>query len=75
MDLIEEFEHRQEQTIEPKDLVEKASKLLTRNSKTQSLARNQPIESASFKEQLNKIKNERTKQLDDVRRKGLNKHE
>lgn len=75
LDLIEEFEQKQEQTIEPKDLMEKASKLLNRNFKFQSQTRNQSTESTSFKEQLNKIKNERTKQLEDVKRKGLNKHE
>lgn len=73
-ELIEEFERKQEQIVEPKDLIQKVSNLLNQKKVNWSKG-NDGTFSVSFKEQLEKLKNERTKQLADVKRKGLNKHE
>lgn len=73
-ELIEEFERKQEQIVEPKDLIQKVSNFLNQKKVNWSKG-NDGTFSVSFKEQLEKLKNERTKQLADVKRKGLNKHE
>lgn len=71
-ELIEEFERKQEQIVEPKDLIQKVSNFLNQKKVNWSKGNDGTL---SFKEQLEKLKNERTKQLADVKRKGLNKHE
>ncbi|MGM0873679.1 MAG: flagellar biosynthetic protein FliO [Bacillota bacterium] len=73
-ELIEEFERKQEQIVEPKDLIQKVSNFL-KYTKANRSNENDGTFSTSFKEQLEKLRNERTKQLEDVKRKGLNKHE
>jgi flagellar protein FliO/FliZ len=74
-ELIAEFERKQELVVEPKDLMQKVSNLLNPSSKANRSNENDGTFSTFFKEQLEKLKYERTKQLEDVKRKGLNKHE
>jgi flagellar protein FliO/FliZ len=74
-ELIAEFERKQELVVEPKDLMQKVSNLLNPSSKANRSNKNDGTFSTSFKEQLEKLKYERTKQLEDVKRKGLNMHE
>ncbi|MBO1510401.1 flagellar biosynthetic protein FliO [Metabacillus bambusae] len=73
--LIEDFERKQEQIVEPKDFIQKVTTILNDNLKRNRAKENESTFSTSFKDQLEKVKNDRTKQLDDVKRKGLNKHE
>ncbi|WP_338786611.1 flagellar biosynthetic protein FliO [Metabacillus sp. FJAT-53654] len=73
--LIEDFERKQEQIVEPKDLIQKVTTILNDNLKRNRAKEKETTFSTSFKDQLEKVKNERTKQLEDVKRKGLNKHE
>jgi flagellar protein FliO/FliZ len=73
--LIEDFERKQEQIVEPKDLIQKVTTILNDNLKRNRAKEKETTFSTSFKDQLEKVKKERTKQLEDVKRKGLNKHE
>ncbi len=72
--LIEEFERKQDQIVEPKDLVNKVMTTFTKNQKKLEPKSSQTF-SLQFNEQLKKLKDERAKQLEDVKRKGLSKHE
>lgn len=74
-ELIEAFEQKQEQIVAPKDIVQKLSTYLTQNKQKQSANENGTSFSKAFKEQLDNLKKERTKQLEEVKRKGLNKNE
>jgi flagellar protein FliO/FliZ len=72
--LIEDFERKQELIVEPKDFIQKATTILN-DSLKRNREKEKEITFSTFKDQLEKVKNERTKQLEDVKRKGLNKHE
>lgn len=74
-ELIAAFEQKQEQIVAPKDIVQKLSTYLTQNKQKQSANENGTSFSKAFKEQLDNLKKERTKQLEEVKRKGLNKNE
>jgi flagellar protein FliO/FliZ len=73
--LIEDFERKQELIVEPNDFIQKATTILNDSLKRNRAKEKETTFSTSFKDQLEKVKNERTKQLEDVKRKGFNKHE
>jgi flagellar protein FliO/FliZ len=73
--LIEDFERKQELIVEPKDFIQKTTTILNDSLKRNRAKEKETIFSTAFKDQLEKVKNERTKQLEDVKRKGFNKHE
>jgi flagellar protein FliO/FliZ len=73
--LIEDFERKQDQVIETRHFIQMLSKIFNKNSDVKVSKEYKVSFSTSFKEQLEKIKQERTKQIEDVKRKGLNKHE
>jgi flagellar protein FliO/FliZ len=73
--LIEEFERKQEQIVEPKDFIQQISNFLNQSTKVIRANKKETTFSSSFKEELEKVKKERKKQLEEVNRKGLNKHE
>lgn len=74
-DLIEEFERKQDQMIEPKDIINKVTTIISTHKKNQPEQKSSQTFSVQFNEQLKKLKDERAKQLEDVKRKGLGKHE
>lgn len=74
-DLIEEFERKQDQMIEPKDIINKVTTIISTHKKNQPEQKSSQTFSLQFNEQLKKLKEERAKQLEDVKRKGLGKHE
>lgn len=73
--LIDEFERKQEQIADPKDIIQKVANIGQQMLKAKRLNENKTAFSSTFKEQLEKVKHERKKQLDVVKRKGLKKHE
>jgi flagellar protein FliO/FliZ len=73
--LIDEFERKQEQLADPKDIIQKVANIGQQMLKAKRSNDNKTAFSSTFKEQLEKVKLERKKQLDVVKRKGLKKHE
>ncbi|MGM7720382.1 flagellar biosynthetic protein FliO [Metabacillus sp. Hm71] len=73
IELVEEFERKKQQMVEPKDFIQKL--ILKQNRKLNETTNQKAAFSSSFKDQLEKVKKERKKQLEDVKRKGINKHE
>ncbi|XQY93522.1 flagellar biosynthetic protein FliO [Metabacillus sp. HB246100] len=73
--LIEEYVNKQEQVIEPKDIVNKVSSILMKNNRKSSNNESKVTFSSEFQEQMALLKQNRSKQLDDIKRKGLKKHE
>ncbi|WP_051475423.1 flagellar biosynthetic protein FliO [Bacillus sp. J37] len=75
--IIEDFEKKQETVIDSKDIFQKVASTIVHRSKGKKiiLNSNTPVFSTKLNEQLQKIKEERTKQFDDIKRKGLKKNE
>jgi len=73
--LIEEYVNKQEQVIEPKDIVNKVSSILMKYNRKSSNNESKVTFSSEFQEQMALLKQNRSKQLDDIKRKGLKKHE
>ncbi|MFC0271306.1 flagellar biosynthetic protein FliO [Metabacillus herbersteinensis] len=72
--ILVEHERKHQQTIEPMDVFQKVSQQLLRKSPNVKSGSPSTF-STTFKEQLNNIKNERSEQFEDLKRKGLNKNE
>lgn len=73
---IEEFEWKQDQVIVPKNFIHTITMFFNQNKQINRVTKDaQSSFSTTFKDQLEKVKKERTKQLEEVKRKGLNKHE
>lgn len=75
--IIEDFEKKQEMVVDSKDLFKKLTSILVQqtNGKKSKTNSNTTVFSSELNEQLQKIKEERTKQFEDIKRKGLNKNE
>lgn len=75
--IIEDFEKKQEMVIDSKDVFQKLASTIVQQSKGKKTISNSntPVFSTKLNEQLQKIKEERTKQFDDIKRKGLKKNE
>lgn len=73
--IIQDFEQKQERIVESKDLIQKVTSLLNKGTKGTSFNKPNEAFSSKLNEQLRKLKDERTKQIEDIKRKGLNKHE
>jgi len=75
--IIEDFEKKQEMVVKSKDLVQRLTSTLIRqtNVKKSMTSSNTTVFSSKLNEQLQKIKEERTKKFEDIKRKGLNKNE
>ncbi|MDQ0230522.1 flagellar biosynthetic protein FliO [Metabacillus malikii] len=77
IEFIKSHELKQEQMVAPKDLMKKVTTMLNANHNRQNHSQKTksiPF-SKAFNEQLENLKKERTKQLDDVKRRGLDKNE
>ncbi|MCV9887671.1 flagellar biosynthetic protein FliO [Metabacillus halosaccharovorans] len=75
--IIEDFERKQETAIDSKDIFQKLASTIVQQSKGKKTISNPntPVFSTKLNEQLQKIKEERTKQFNDIKRKGLKKNE
>lgn len=75
--IIEDFEKKQEMVVESKDLIQRLTSTLVQqtNGKKANTSSNTTVFSSKLNEQLQKLKEERTKQFEDIKRKGLNENE
>lgn len=75
--IIEDLEKKQETVIDSKDIFQKLASTIVQQSKGKKTISNSntSVFSTKLNEQLQKIKEERTKQFDDIKRKGLKKNE
>ncbi len=76
-DLILDFEKKQEMVVDSKDFIQKIMSLLNqqKNAKKDYSISEATAFTSKLNEQLQIMKEERTKKLKDIKRKGLNKHE
>ena len=73
---IEEFEWKQEQVVVSKSFLHTLTTFVNQSKKLNRVTKDaQSSFSTTFKDQLEKVKKERTNQLEEVKRKGLNKDE
>ena len=73
---IEEFEWKQEQVMVSKNFLHTLTTFVNQSKKLNRVTKDaQSSFSTTFKDQLEKVKKERTNQLEEVKRKGLNKNE
>lgn len=73
---IEEFEWKQEQVMVSKNFLHTLTTFVNQSKKLNRVTKDtQSSFSTTFKDQLEKVKKERTKQFEEVKRKGLNKNE
>jgi flagellar protein FliO/FliZ len=73
---IEEFEWKQEQVMVSKNFLHTLTAFVNQSKKLNRVTKDaQSSFSTTFKDQLEKVKKERTNQLEEVKRKGLNKNE
>ena len=75
--IIEDYEKKQDMVLDSKGLFEKFTSTLVQQTKGKKInsSSNTPVFSSKLNEQLQKMKEERTSQLEDIKRKGLNKNE
>jgi flagellar protein FliO/FliZ len=73
--IIQEFEQKQERVVESKDLLQKMFSFIQQGAKGKKHNESTMTFSTKLSEQMEKMKKERTKQIEDIERKGLNKHE
>ncbi|MFV2046529.1 flagellar biosynthetic protein FliO [Metabacillus sp. YM-086] len=73
--IIQEFEQKHERVVESKDFIQKVFSFIQQGAKGQKHNESPMTFSTKLSEQLEKMKKERTKQIEDIERKGLDKHE
>lgn len=73
--IIQDFEQKQERVVESNDLIQRISSILNKTTNRTTTSQADEAFSVKLNEQLQKMKAERTKKIEDIKRKGLNKHE
>ncbi len=73
--IIEDFEKKQELVIDSKDIFQKLTSAIVQQTKGKKINSNSPVFSTKLNEQLQKIKEDRTRQLEDIKRKGIKENE
>lgn len=73
--IIEDFEKKQELVIDSKDIFQKLTSAIVQQTKGKKTNSNPPVFSTKLNEQLQKIKEDRTRQLEDIKRKGIKENE
>ncbi len=73
--IIEDFEKKQEMVIDSKEMIQKLTSEFVQLARGKKTHTNPPAFSTKLNEQLQKMKEERTRQLEDIKRKGLKENE
>lgn len=73
--VLDEFYRKQEQVVEAKDLFQRLLVFVNRNKKNTMNNDNNRVFRKAFYEQLERLKSERHEMLEDIKRKGIDKHE